>query len=138
MKKTCPGQSGINKTIMKKLPAVAIEKLRGIYNAALTAGYFPDKFKEAVIRLIPKHGKNHHKAENHRPISLLEVPGKIFERIINLRLRVHLEENQLYHPAQYGFRTGRGTTLAISIASEKIALDRQRTGYKLHRHPARH
>lgn len=72
--------------------------------------------------MIPKPGKPSTDPKNYRPISLLEVPGKIFERIINLRLRCHLEENNLYNPSQYGFRAGRRTTSAISIASEKVAL----------------
>ena len=93
-----------------------------IYNALVNTGYFPEKFKEATITMIPKPGMPPTDPRNYRPISLLEVPGKIFERIINTRLRHHLQENNLYNPSQYGFRAGRGTTSAIAIASEKIAL----------------
>lgn len=121
MKKTCPGQSGINKTILKQLPKIAISKLTNIFNASLSAGYFPDFFKTATIKLIPKTGKNPHQVSNYRPISLLEVPGKIFEKILNARLRNHLEFNNLYNPSQFGFRCGRGTTHALALATEAIA-----------------
>lgn len=121
MRKTCPGESGINKTILKNLPDTSLSKLTDIFNATLSAGYFPDRWKTAIVRLIPKTGKNPHQATNYRPISLLEVPGKIFERVINKRLRQHLTINDMYNENQFGFRQGRGTTEALAIASEKIA-----------------
>ena len=128
MKKTCPGQSGINKTILSRIPPVAVATLAGILNSSLSAGYFPDKFKQATIRLIPKQGKSPHIATNYRPISLLEVPGKIFERIINRRLRIHLEDNDLHNPHQYGFRPGRGTTQALALITEQIAINKSHRG----------
>lgn len=121
MKKTCPGSSGINKTILKQLPDEAIIRLVRIYNATISAGYFPDKWKQATMRLIPKPGKNPQLARNYRPISLLEVPGKILERVINRKLREHLEDNNLYHSNQFGFRQQRGTTHALALITELIA-----------------
>ena len=113
---------------MKHIPKETVTKLKNILNASLSAGYFPDHWKDAVIRLIPKPGKNPHHPSNYRPISLLEVPGKIFERIINHRLRQHLQLNNLYNPNQFGFRTRRGTTHAIAIATEAIAQSKADNG----------
>lgn len=121
-KSTAPGRSRIDKQQITMLPQNAIKYLLTIYNAMINTGYFPRKYKEATITMIPKPGKPQTDPRNYRPISLLEVPGKIFERIINSRLRHHLQENNLYNPSQYGFRAGRSTTSAIAIASEKIAL----------------
>lgn len=121
-KSTCPGVSKINKTILSHLPDSALARLRAIFNAALSAGYFPHAFKEAEMRMIPKAGKDTTRAENYRPISLLEVPGKLLEKIITVRLRDHLEQENLLNPAQYGFRRGRGTVHAIAVATEMIAI----------------
>lgn len=121
IKKSSPGQSGINKTILQALPDKAITRLTHIYNNTISAGYFPDTWKKAIVRLIPKQGKTPHKTENYRPISLLEVPGKILERIINSRLRRHLELNNKYNNNQFGFREGIGTTHALAIITEQIA-----------------
>ena len=74
------------------------------------------------MRMISKAGKIPTRPENYRPISLLEVPGKILEKIVTRRLRLSLEENNNLQPAQYGFRRGRGTTHAIAVASEAVAL----------------
>ena len=121
MRKTAPGNSGINKTIMTKLPHTAIVTLSHIFNATLSAGYFPDVWKESTIRLIPKTGKDPHSATNYRPISLLEVPGKILERIINYRLKTHLENTDAHYFNQFGFRPQRGTHQALAIITEQIA-----------------
>ena len=120
LKKTSPGKSGINKVILTHLPDNAITRLTNIYNNTLSAGYFPDRWKQAILRLIPKVGKSPHAPQNYRPISLLEVPGKILERIINSRLKNYLENN-MYNPNQFGFRNHRGTTHALAIVTEKIA-----------------
>ncbi|ROT64687.1 RNA-directed DNA polymerase from mobile element jockey [Penaeus vannamei] len=99
-----------------------IRKLRHIFNACLATGYFPDKFKHATITLIAKSGKSAHEVGNYRPISLLEVPGKLLERLITRRLITHLENNNKHNSRQYGFRPHRGTESAIALAYEEIAL----------------
>ena len=119
---TSPGGSGIDRTILSYLPQAATRRLLEIFNAALSAGYFPTAYKGAVMRMIPKAGKVLTRPENYRPISLLEVPGKMLERVITRRLQSHLEETNSLHPAQYGFRRRRGTTHAIAVASETIGL----------------
>lgn len=95
IKNEAPGLSQIRKTELLQLPPIMIHRLASIYNASLASGYFPKRFKTAVIVLIPKAGKPPNKPENFRPISLLEIPGKIFKRIINKRLKAHLEGNNL-------------------------------------------
>ena len=54
-------------------------------------------------------------------MSLLEVPGKILEKIINKRLRTHLEIHNLLPAAKHGFRANRGTETVLPITIEKIA-----------------
>lgn len=121
MKNTCPGISGINKTILRQLPIESISTLKHIFNASLSAGYFPDIFKIATLKLIPKKSKDPHQVVNYRPISLLEVPGKILEKIINSRLKIFMEINELHNPYQFGFRSNRGTTHALAVMTETIA-----------------
>ncbi len=121
-KETSPGSSGIGKTILMHLPRIALQRLSHIFSAALSAGYFPDGLKGAVMRFIPKAGKSPNQPANYRPISLLEVPGKMLERVVGRRLRAHLEEGRWFNMAQYGFRQGRGTAHAIAVATETLAI----------------
>lgn len=78
-------------------------------------------FKEAIIKFIPKKDKTPINPINYRPISLLEVPGKIFEKIIQARLNSFLIENNVLKERQHGFRTYKGTHTAITTTYETIA-----------------
>ena len=78
-----PGISGINKVMLMNLPDIAIDRLKEILNLTISMGYFPIIFKNGLIILIPKPGKDPKDPNNYRPITLLEVPGKILERLMN-------------------------------------------------------
>lgn len=95
IKNKAPGISLIRKPEVTNIPPTMIQCLINILNASLASGYFPQRFKTALLTLIPKAGKPPNRPENFRPISLLEIPGKIFERILNTRLQSHLENSQL-------------------------------------------
>ena len=49
---------------------------------------------------------------NYRPISLLPVLSKIFERIIYNQLYAYFDNNIILSEEQYGFRTKQSTELA--------------------------
>ena len=95
-KKKAPGFTKINKQILEKCTDKSLEQLKNIFNACWSAGFFfPNTYKEAIIKFIPKKDKALTNPINYRSISLLEVPGKIFERIIQARLNTFLSENKI-------------------------------------------
>ena len=124
-KNKAPGRSGINKQILVKLPIQAWTRLARIFNLALSMGYYIQINKEGILILPPKPGKDPKIPINRRPITLLEVPGKIFEKIINIRLRKYLEDNNKYYEHQHGFRKGRSTETALMMIYESIALNQR-------------
>ena len=124
-KHKAPGKSGINKILLMKLPDVAIDKLKDIFNSTISLGYFPIILKNGLIILILKPGKDPTNPINYRPITLLELPAKILERIINNRFYRFCEENQIFHVNQYGFRKGRGTDIALARINEIIAINQR-------------
>ncbi len=75
-KKKAPGASKICKQILENCTDKSLEHLKNIFNACYSAGYFPQNFKNTVIKFIPKENKSPLSPLNYRPISLLEVPGK--------------------------------------------------------------
>ncbi len=97
-----------------------MEQLTNLYNACYSAGYFPQVFKKATIKFIPKDNKSPIQPINYRPVSLLEVPGKLYDRIILGRLNIYLTENNIIK-GKHGFRVNKGTTTAISKTYETIA-----------------
>ena len=121
MKNRAPGKSGIMQRHLKEAVPSILEGYCSIFNACITAGYFPMQYKTATVKMALKPGKIPTQSTNYRPISLLEVPGKIFEKVINQRLIKFWNSNGFFNEQQFGFRPGRGTLHAIAIATEKIA-----------------
>ena len=124
-KDKAPGESGIRNSILEQIPPIATQKLKNIFDHSLSMGYFPDQIKNAILCFTPKPEKDNKDPNNYRPISLLEVPGKILERILNDRLIRYLETNNKLNNNQYGFRKGRGTQLALAKMYEIIAISQR-------------
>ena len=70
---------------------------------------------------IPKPGKDPSVPKNYRPITLLNIIGKAFGKLINRRFVQHLEEKGKTNPLQYGFRKGRGTESSLALMYEYIS-----------------
>lgn len=51
--------------------------------------------------------------ENYRPIAIVPTFAKIFESLLNDDIINYFESNQLFSPAQFGFRKKRSTVDAI-------------------------
>ena len=66
----------------------------------------------AKVTPLFKSGKRD-KFENYRPISILSTVSKIFEQEVHHQLLCHLEENNILHPCQHGFRAGKSTHTAL-------------------------
>ena len=75
-------------------------------------GIFPDTLKIASI--IPLHkGGARTEPTNYRPISLLPVFAKLFEKVIKHRLITFLDGNNIITDNQFGFRKSHSTELAV-------------------------
>ena len=118
-KNKAPGNSDINKGILTKLPRLALERI------LLSMGYFFVIFKNGLMVFTPKGDKDSRDVLNYKPITLLEVLGKVLEKTINDRFVKHLEDNNLFNENQYGFRKGLGTELALAKTYELLALNQR-------------
>ena len=125
LKKNTPGQSGIDKWMIKHLPSSFIKQLIYLFNATLASGYMPLLFKSAVTIFIPKDGDSSN-PKNYRPIALLEILAKVYETVIYRRLKWHLEDNGLLDEAQFGFRPGRSTHHVLNILLNYIQTNKRR------------
>ena len=85
---------------------VMISKLLSIiFRNCLKAGYFPTAWKKA--NAVPVHKKgNKQILSNYRPVSLLPICNKLFEKIIFDTIFQHLTANKLLNPNQSGFMPG--------------------------------
>ena len=98
--------------VLKYISAIVSPFLAVIINMSLSTGIFPDMLKLARVVPILKSGDSTD-VNNYRPISVLPILSKIFERVVHAQLQAYLDENNLLSDCQYGFRKGRSTTLAV-------------------------
>ena len=56
---------------------------------------------------------NNKEPKNWRPISQIQLPGKILKRIVHTQFSEYLSANNILHQIQHGFRSGKSTSGAI-------------------------
>lgn len=103
--KKAPGYDLITGLVLKQLPRIAIVKITQIINAAFKFLYVPQVWKIAEVIMIPKPGKPVNEITSYRPISLLPVLSKLFEKILNKRLLIIINDKKLIPNHQFGFRS---------------------------------
>ena len=86
--------------------------LTTLINISVERGSFPSKLKHAVIIPIHKDGDKTDPS-NYRPISLLSIFNRIFEKIMYDRLKQFLNKYNIFYEYQYGFLEKRSTEHAI-------------------------
>jgi hypothetical protein len=77
------------------LPIVGIKYLTQLFNAVLQKGYFQAQWKVAQVILILMPGKPPNELISYRPISLLPIVCKVFEKLLLKRLLSMVENNRL-------------------------------------------
>ncbi|XP_075163349.1 uncharacterized protein LOC142235983 [Haematobia irritans] len=73
---------------------------------------YPSALKMAKIIPVSKVNTASNLSE-YRPIALLPIIDKVYERILHRQLSRYFEENNLLSPFQFGFRKGSGTEEAV-------------------------
>ena len=80
---------------------------------------FPDILK--IANVTPLHKKESKlNFLNYRPISLLSVFSKIYEKLIYTRIYSYLVKNKLICNKQFGFRSNYSTNRALLSITERI------------------
>ena len=75
-----------------------------------------------TAKIIPIHkAGDSHQFTNYRPISLLSQFSKILEKLFVTRLDSFFDKHQLISNNQYGFRSGRSTSMAVMEVVEAIS-----------------
>lgn len=110
---TTLGPDGITNEVLKCYTRYQTDFLLKVYNKCLSEGHFPLSWKTARLVLLRKGDKPLEQSSSYRPLCNLDCPGKLLEKILDNRLRKHLEENNGLDDRQYGFRKGRSTTNAV-------------------------
>ena len=91
-----------------------------IFNQSIGQGIFPNDWKCARVAPLFKAG-DRNDVNNYRPISLISVVAKVFERIVCNQLYACLEEQNIIRKCQSGFRSTHSTVTALLEATDTWA-----------------
>jgi hypothetical protein len=118
--KKAPGFDLITSEVLKHLPRKAIVYLTMLFNAIFRIQHYPKLWKISQICMIPKPAKPPTEPSSYRPISLLPLISKVFEKMFLRRLRPVLEEGKIIPDHQFGFREGHSTVEQVHRVVHKI------------------
>ena len=103
------GPDGISAHMLHICDESIVVPLKIIFENILSTGIYPELWKSANIS--PIHKKSDKQLiNNYRPISLLPICSKLFEKIIFNQLNSYFNDNNLITKNQSGFRSGDSTT----------------------------
>ena len=102
--------------------------LAKLLDMCLKESCFPDCWKVSSVVPVFKNVGERSTAKNYRPVSLLSVVSKVFEKLVNNRIVDHLEKCGPFSDFQYGFRSSRSTADLLTVVSDRIARTFNRSG----------
>ena len=102
--------------------------LAKLFNKCLKESCFLDCWKVSLMVPVFKNVGERSTAKNYRPLSLLSVVSKVFEKLVNNGIIDHLEKCGLFSDFQYGFRSSRSTADLLTVVSDRIARAFNRSG----------
>ena len=92
--------------------ALYLSPLVHILNLPLHQGVFPSELK--ITRVIPIYkGGDNMQINNYRPVSVLALISKIFERIMYNKIIEFVNKYKILYKYQFGFREKHGTNTAL-------------------------
>ena len=107
--KKAVGIDNVPTRIYSEMADYLAKPLKIIFDASINQRTFPSLWKMAIICPIPK--SNPPSTEKIRPISLLPVVSKLFEKIVLKKTWCKIVQH--YGRSQHGFRPGHSTTTAL-------------------------
>ena len=124
--KSKKASTGIPIKFLKENVDIVCPKLKDILNNYLDRGIFPNRLKLADISPIFKANDSTLK-KNYRPVSVLNIISKLFEKLINKQFVEYVEQH--LSPYLCGYRKGYSTQYALLSLIEKWKHFRDRNGY---------
>ena len=82
---------------------------------------FPDCWKFSSLVPVFKNVGEKSTAKSYRPVSLLSVVSKVFEKLANIRIVYHLEKCDFFSDFHRGFRSSRSTADFLTIVCDRNA-----------------
>lgn len=111
-----PGPDGVPTAVIKVITQELPYMLLNVYNACIKNGTFCTCWKKQRLVLLDKGKGPPITSSSFRPLCMLDVAGKLFEKLIKMRLSTSIENSGGLAQNQHGFRKGHSTIGAIEEA----------------------
>ena len=105
--------------LIKSSSHVITPILKQYYNSFMQTGNFPDSLKFGKVTPVFKKGDQEN-FENYRPVSILTIFGKLFEKITYSRLYDYLTSKEILYGNQFGFRKSHSFSQALNYTIPEI------------------
>ena len=112
LKNGAAGYDELNACLLKHISPFITEPLKYLSNLSLSEGIFPTELKLANVITLYK-ADDAFLFNNYRPVSLLCVISKVFEKVMYNRLIDFLEFFAILNNSQFGFRKMHSTYMAL-------------------------
>ena len=113
------GPDGIPREIYKCGDEDLCRALLSIFHRCWHSGEVPKQWLRAVVTTLYKKKGEKASCSNYRGLSLLDVAGKIFAKVMATRFNHHLAE-KILPDSQCGFRDDRSTSDTIFVCKQLL------------------
>ena len=117
------GLDTVSARLLRECFDLISDSLALIFNQLIETSTFPVEWKSARITPLYKKCGNRSDPSNYRPISIIPVVAKVFQRIVYDQVYRYLTENKLLCCYQSGFRTLHSTVTALIEATDSRSLN---------------
>ncbi|KAG8239029.1 hypothetical protein J437_LFUL018666 [Ladona fulva] len=120
-KRKAPGIDSINAEILQKALEHFKEPIVRMYNRCFKKEIFPEQWKIGVVKVILKNAdKDPSKIKSYRPICLLSVLGKAYEKMILKKLQDSIKITEEIN--QFGFTRNKSTIDVLTFVQNRIGM----------------
>ena len=102
--------------------------LTELFNMCLKESCFPDCWTVSSVVPVFKNVGKRSTAKNYRPVSLLSMVGKVFKKLVNIKIVDHLVKCGPFSDFQYDFRSSQSTADLVTVVPDRIAMALNRSG----------
>lgn len=128
IKSKAVGHDGISLNLINYSIQVTLPLITHIINTCIGHSVLPKSWRLSVVMPLPKKSKPKN-FNDIRPISLLPILSKVFEKIIARQLWIHLDKYNILPEYQSGFRAGHGCVTALLHILDDVIKDMDRGMY---------
>ena len=115
------GSDGVTAEILRLAGIGFAMALAGLFSECLSVGEWPSAWKTAYVLPLFKGDGLRTKPSNYRTLAIRSVVAKLFEKILDIRLRKWAEGSDKLSDLQGGFRENRSTLDQIFTLNEMVA-----------------